>query len=284
MNNEPGETDEGRNPENIPLQKLNEQEEEEQFNNEDEQQETDFGGGEQQQTQEQPDLGGTSEENRQSEEVGDARNEENEEFKRKEFKKYLNVPIKREWKQEFFDSVKFIPRKSGKSTGKISYKGEEVFYIEKGEMKTYKGKEELSEEFHREIRELKANICNANFSNSQTVNIGLTPWEIERFDSYFKKAELEYKNFPRRLEILQELEEEIGRLDAVDNERLVKKAKQVSDKIRTELLGELPKYEDPEEVEMVRRDRFIEQLILLVKPLLNSLQNLDLLSHQSEVL
>ena len=257
MNEPGGETDTARPPEQIEMQNMNNDNEEQQQQQEQrQQQETDFGAGQQQ--QQQADLGGDEEENEESRNVGDARNQENEEFKQKEFKNYWNIPIKRDWAEDFFDNVKFVPRKSGLSTGKITYKGEEVFYIQKGKILTYAGKENLAAEFRGEIRDIKLRIRTANYSNGLIVNIGLTPGEIDRFDNMFKEAERE--NTQRKREILDQLEEEIGRLDAEDNERLLRKAKQVADQIRTELLGELPRYDDPEEVEMVRRDRFIELL------------------------
>lgn len=195
MSFKPGEYDTGRQEENIELKNTRQQDQEEidnQFktpdrfedaneNLDEQQQETDFRGGQQQQVQEvQSDvLGGTSLENRDCGEIGDARNAESDNFKEKEFRKYFDIPMRKDMSLEFFQKTKFIPRKSRLSTGKISYEGKDISYIEKGRVKVYQGVEIEAQNFFTVIEDIRANVWNANTKNAIIVHRGLTIGKID---------------------------------------------------------------------------------------------------------
>ena len=258
----PGEYNEGRETENIELKECQRQEQEEAneqydtpnrfedaYKQDPEQSKTNFGGDK---------LGGTSQENRDSEQIGNARNRESDEFKEKELRKYFDIPMKKDMNSDFFRKTKFIPRKSGLSTGRISYNGKDILYIQKGEARVLSGMENEAQDFYLETRDTQANIRNENMIRGIIVDRGLTIGEIDRFDAYFSEAGLMYKNRQGQINKVGELDEIVKNLDTKGDERLAQKARQVADKICTELLAEDPRYEEPEAIGDRFRDRVIQ--------------------------
>ena len=204
------------------------------------------------------------EQNRKTERVklrGDAINKETNEFKEKKFSEIFNVPLRSEMDLDFFQRTKFIPKKGGSNTAKLTYDGKEIYFIDGGEVKAYRdGRNQAEREAFDEKLEGKRNIIkNSNFTNALIVDRGLSPEQIETFDKYFTDAE----EMDRQGQIgkVQELDQKVLELETTDNKNVAEKYKQVSDKIRTELLGKSPKYDIiNQRIEKTMKNDMIERL------------------------
>ena len=245
----PGETEEQRPEDNIEMkerqQRQNDQDEiYRQFDQQDEnaQRETTFinpGAS----TSQQVDLGGTEEENRQSELRGDAINRETNESKQKNFSAFFNAPLRSEMDLDFFQRTKFVPRKGMVSVATITYDGKEIYFIRGGEVRAYTDNKNQAEgeAFDERLEEKKTIIKNSNFSNALIVDRRLSAKQIETFDKYFTDAV--GMDRQGQIEKVEELDQKVLELETTDDKNLAEKAKQFSDKIRMELLAKFPKYD-----------------------------------------
>ena len=145
---------------------------------------------------------------------------------------------------DFFWRTKFLSRKS--LTAVISYKGEEIIYFKGKNLNVYPGQGADAREFMNIIYDIRREIQAENISNALIVDVGLSYKEIEKFYSYFNEAKT--LTTEGQSEKTKQLDDLAAKLQTKGREDLARKARQVADKIRTELRAEDPKYDEPEPI------------------------------------
>ena len=251
--NNGGEDDTGRPPENIEMQNMNNEEREqdsEAAERQQQQQETDFGAGQQQQQQQQEEQQNSPGSIGELFQVADERKEEL-------FNKVAGIPLTREMSPELFARTNFLHRKNTLTIQRIEYNGEKIYFIQNGELKPYAretGKQSRARrEFDEKLGAVRDAINDDIFKNELEVDRRLNIADLDEADKFFTEAndifyqenDIALRNDKVR-EKLEEVEQKIQELEGKDlteeEQALLDKYKNISDNIRVNLLRGKPKY------------------------------------------
>ena len=255
MDNEPGgETDTGRPPENIEMQNMNEEQrrQEEQEQQQQRQQETDFG-----ETDAQDNNNTWEEQARQR--LNDLRDEDDDEIraaderKAKLIDKEFNLKITPNIDPVFFTETKIYTYRIGRIS-RIEYRGVKILRRRSiaGKLELYVAptEEQINalSDFHDRMESIDRALQEVNLDREFQADDGLTAEQIDEANGYFNRAQELYENADAlRKEAaitkdLNELQKKINELETrsektENDKKMLKKYKQVFDKIRIEVQG-----------------------------------------------
>ena len=121
------------------------------------------------------------------------------------------------------------------------------------------------EDFDNKLASVKISTEEALVSSETSVDREIPIEEIDKADKYYSDAEEIFKNpdiIMKRQELLEKLEQVEQKIQQTEGDpKLTEKYKQVSDKIRTKLLWEAPKYNITiEEITMKQKSNILENL------------------------